>query len=130
MAASKKPASKIITELEGFTANQMKKLTLEITSLLIEDTPRKTGWARSNWIPAIGVPNREVWGDPGFVSGVAQQQGLADVVIKYEIRQGPIFISNNVPYIRKLNEGHSNQAPVGFVQIARNKGLEKVKTQK
>jgi formaldehyde-activating enzyme involved in methanogenesis len=27
-------------------------------------------------------------------------------------------VSNNVPYINRLNEGHSAQAPAGFVQQA------------
>ncbi len=29
-----------------------------------------------------------------------------------------IFISNNVPYIGRLNNGHSAQAPSGFVEMA------------
>ena len=31
---------------------------------------------------------------------------------------GPIYITNNVPYINSLNGGHSQHAPAGFVERA------------
>ena len=34
----------------------------------------------------------------------------------YKFGQGKVFVTNNVPYGRELNDGHSRQEPAGFVQ--------------
>lgn len=120
---TKQIVSKIVTELEDFSAKEMKKLTLELHSQLAENTPRRTSWARSNWIPQIGKPSRETDGSPDNVSSSLAQEGLTTVATKYRLAQGPIFISNNVPYIRRLNEGYSKQAPAGFVELSRDRAV-------
>jgi hypothetical protein len=116
----------VMIELEAFTAKQAKQLTLEVTANLRETTPRDTSWAASNWIPNIGTPIRETDGSRTGVSSARSEAGLAQVATKYRLVDEPIFISNNVPYIQKLNNGHSKQAPAGFVQIARDRALNKV----
>jgi len=126
----------IVGRLEDFTASVIKKLTLDITSNLIEDTPVDTGWARANWVPAIGLPYLE---DLAFVgdtredrqaevpgASTRQQQGMAQVATSYKLRNGSVFISNNVPYIVLLNEGTSAQAPQAFVQTAIQRGIVQV----
>jgi hypothetical protein len=40
---------------------------------------------------------------------------------------GSIFIANNLPYIVPLNNGHSQQAPMGFIQTAILNGIAAVK---
>ena len=34
----------------------------------------------------------------------------------YRLEDGPTFVTNNAAYIRRLNAGHSAQAPAGFVE--------------
>lgn len=72
------------------------------------------GAARSNWHLDIGTPTVRIV-EPG--------QDLDASTAGYTIDK-TIFISNNLPYIRRLNEGHSQQAPAGFVEdsIAAVKG--------
>ena len=53
----------------------------------------------------------------------SQQQGIAEVATQYTLDQGSVFVSNNVPYILKLNDGHSQQAPAGFIQTAIHKAV-------
>jgi len=113
----------VIGVLNKFVEKHVKIITLDATANLIEDTPVKTGWARSNWVPAIGsaaAPDVSVK-EPvaADVAGrrAEQQAGLAEVVNGYQL-PAPVFISNNVPYINRLNDGHSQQAPTGFVQSA------------
>ena len=36
----------------------------------------------------------------------------------YEKKDNVAYITNNVPYINKLNDGHSSQAPAHFVEAA------------
>lgn len=112
----------VIADLTRFTERVVTALTLDVTARLIETTPIDLGWARANWVPAIGNPFRVEPGarptEAGGVSRAAQDSGIASVIASYMLRSGPIYISNNVPYIQALNAGHSKQAPAGFVQAA------------
>lgn len=112
----------VITSLKAFSAEQMRRLALDIQAGLVEDTPVDTGWARANWVPSIGDPFTGLAGERGAVSEAEQSAGTAEVVGYDTLDSGPIFLTNNVPYILPLNEGHSQQAPLGFVQarIARS----------
>jgi hypothetical protein len=38
-----------------------------------------------------------------------------------------VYISNNLPYIDRLNKGHSKQAPAGFIESAINAGLTAIR---
>lgn len=103
-------------------------ISVNVTAELIEATPVDTGWARANWVPAIGAPKLEsVSGDPQAPqvtgAGAQQQAALAKLIVGYRLERGPVFISNNVPYITILNEGTSSQAPSGFVQASIAKGI-------
>lgn len=112
----------VVRSLEGFTTRRVKKIVLDGTSNLIEDTPRDLGWARNNWIPEIGPGPGDPVGsrdDAGVgAASAAQQQGIAAIAVTYKLGMGIITITNNVPYIVYLNEGSSQQAPAGFVQAA------------
>lgn len=120
----------VITALEQFYETVIKKLVLGIVSNLVSapgegGTPVDTGWARANWVPSIGPGHSGVIGSPDAVSTGAQQAGLATVATsKQAIRIAGVSISNNVPYIVRLNEGSSKQAPRGFVQRAIRKAVK------
>lgn len=113
--------------LEAFTGRQVQRLGLNVTANLIEDTPRVTGWARANWVPIIdglfegdGTPPKP--GAPGTqvnARRAEQQQGVATVATANPARfyREPITVTNNVPYIGRLNDGSSIQAPRGFIQL-------------
>ena len=108
----------IISDLEKTTSDAVKKLTLDVTANLIETTPVDTGHARANWVPSIGEPSR---GEQS--SAAAQVSGQAAVATATQIDQ-PVYVSNNVPYIQKLNEGSSTQAPAGFIQRAVQRAIK------
>lgn len=122
----------IVGELDGLTEKVVTKLTLDITANLIEATPVDTGWARANWVPNIGSAY-----DPGDViefdsreerqsrtpQARADQQAGTASVLTYRLERGPIFVTNNVPYIQILNEGSSRQAPSAFIESAIQQGI-------
>lgn len=96
---------------------------VEVTANLREPpdeggTPVDSGWARANWIPTIAQPAPDAVGSETAVSSAesAQREGLA-VVATYA-GQEPVFVTNNVPYIARLNNGWSQQAPAAFVERA------------
>lgn len=118
----------IMRGLERVSERVIKKIALDVTANLIETTPVDTGWARANWVPSIGVENRRPAlanpEGPDVATAAARQgTGKAEIVTGYFLGRGKIFISNNVPYIVRLNEGSSQQAPAGFVQAAIRKAV-------
>lgn len=130
------PASNIsvvITALDIFIDAVIKKLTLDIVANLLKPgseggTPVDTGWARANWVPSLtaaispvtqpGTDDREAKLAAVGGQSAKQQQGIANIATGYKVAFGSITISNGVPYIQRLNEGSSKQAPKAFVQAA------------
>lgn len=117
----------ILADLDNYTEGEVVALAMNINANLRDNppigTPIDTGWASANWIPAIGTPFQDpgAGGEPSEseISSRASMasQGLNDL-LSYRLSDGPVFSSNNVPYIVALNEGHSDQSPSGFVQAA------------
>lgn len=111
----------VVQDLRGFTERLVQRLALNVTALLIEDTPVDTGWARANWVPNIGTHHSSTAGtrsdaEAGRIDRGPQTAGQVAIA---GYRLGPaIFISNNVPYIKRLNAGSSRQAPAAFIQSA------------
>lgn len=114
----------VMQALESVTEQVIKKVALDIVANLSRaanegGTPVDTGWARANWLANVSTPSKNVAGTPESVNVAEseQQSGLGKVLL-YRLAAGPVYISNNVPYILRLNEGYSKQAPAGFVQRA------------
>lgn len=92
-----------------------RKLALQALSGVVMRTPVDTGRARGNWQVSVGV-------DPGSgETGVLDKGGHSVISagaqsIARQRAFTPIIIQNNVPYITRLNDGHSKQAPAGYVE--------------
>jgi hypothetical protein len=92
----------------------VKRAALAIDKAVIFATPVDTGRARSNWRAALGGPFTKQLDETSATGAIGQAESVIN-------GRGPgqtIYISNNVPYIRRLNEGWSAQAPAGFVEDA------------
>lgn len=112
-------------EVRESTTKEVVALALEIHGQLVdnppEGTPIDTGWASANWWPAVGSPATGNSGQAaeGAVAGrEAQRAAGVTQVLSYQLGQGSIYITNNVPYIDRLNNGWSQQSPAGFVDKA------------
>jgi hypothetical protein len=105
-------------------ANEIKKdVARAIIGDLIPATPVDTSRALSNWIANNGSAHNfsilpHVSGHFGSTRGVSMSAALAAAlsVIEQAKPGVPIFITNNLLYIRGLNAGNSKQAPAGFVE--------------
>ena len=115
----------IVRGLDRFSERAIVKITLDLTANLIETTPVDVGWARANWVPSIGSPVVKDLSEAerNVQSAAAEQSAGTASVLGYLLRRGRVFISNNVEYILALNDGHSAQAPPGFVQRAIRKAV-------
>lgn len=94
----------------------MRKIAIECFRRIILGTPVKTGRARGNWqastgSPATGTADRI---DPSGAAAIAAV--MSEVSSWTPTDDLPAFITNNLPYIKRLNEGWSKQAPAHFVE--------------
>lgn len=120
-------SDKLGKRLESIVERAAKALILEINKELRRKppmgTPVDTNHARASWIPAVGSPNLvEPVGDDNSIA----EQGVAQVMA-YKLAQGTLWLSNIAKYIRRLNEGHSQQAPAMFVELAIARAVQTVK---
>ena len=106
-------------DLDGLTENvaefadtMQRRAAMELQSELIETTPRDTSRARSGWHLDT---NHGTFVPPKGQASYAPQKQIAPQGAPF------IIVYNNVEYIVRLNEGHSQQAPKRFVQLAVDK---------
>lgn len=114
--------TRIIAKTEAQLDQVGRKVALTGYRRIILRTPVRTGRARGNWLCAVGAPV-EATPDLAAVndtdrsgrSTVATMQGEVE---GWSPRTGrSIFLSNNLPYIGRLEHGSSTQAPNGMVAI-------------
>lgn len=90
------------------------KACLDLFSSVVMDTPVDTGRARGNWQISIGqgissqVDSEDK--DGAGTIGKATSRLLTDKTT------APVFIQNNLPYIKKLEYGYSKKAPRGMLR--------------
>ena len=123
--AQHESAVSVMTQLKDFTEDVIKQVTLEVTAVLGEDTPVDTGWAQANWVPNIGSSHTGTAGTKESVTATAKEEGIAKVLALYQLPD-IVFVTNNVSYIERLNAGHSDQAPSGYIQVGILKAIQAV----
>jgi hypothetical protein len=119
--------------------NRIKRLcALAVDQTVVLATPVDTGRARSNWLVSLGeavdavrVPYAPLPAgkDIGKLSETGNAQAAMEQgrgVIAQAKAEQAIHITNNLPYIEPLNEGHSAQAPAQFVESAIQAGVAAV----
>lgn len=100
----------------------VRRVALAADQAVVVATPVDTGRARSNWLVTIDAPDpREIppysQDDGAGSARAAVAQGQA-AIAAFAAGNRAIYITNNLPYIERLNQGSSAQAPASFVQQA------------
>lgn len=90
---------------------------LRLMRQLITLTPYDTHRAAAGWIPTVDAPPSNWKPQEGQSSYQPLITFPADQKAKIKFNSF-IHISNNVKYIKALEDGHSTQRPTGFVDIA------------
>jgi hypothetical protein len=106
----------------------MRAIALDIFEPIIKDTPVEQGTAQGNWQASIGTPKNGVIARTGEGGAIAE---LKSVLPSFGI-DNTIYLTNNMPYINKLEyggygtgpgatnkttrDGYSIQAPYGMVR--------------
>tara|TARA_R110000822_G_scaffold5332_2_gene22786 strand:+ start:924 stop:1301 length:378 start_codon:yes stop_codon:yes gene_type:complete len=104
----------IADEMTDEINREARALGINLLNGLTRVTPVDTGRARGNWFVSLDRPNRTV--DDFRKARQAITDGIATIndVVNGKFRT--IVLSNNLPYIERLNDGHSLQAPKKFVE--------------
>ena len=111
--------------IEANVNKTVKQTAIAVDQTVVLATPVDTGRARANWQASIGAPETDKL-DIEDPSGQETIDKNNDVINSRE-RGQDIYLSNNLDYIGPLNEGHSAQAPAGFVEEAIQVGVAAVR---
>lgn len=117
----------LITKIRQHAGEVRRELVLELVDILRLTNPVQTGHSRNNWIPQLGHAYQGVDGSRLAPSDTAQKEGIAQIIAEPLDSPRVANIVNNVPYIRHLNEGTSQQAPEGYVEAAVAQALVNVR---
>lgn len=117
------------------------ELATRFVALVAAKTPVDAGTAKSNWVVSLGSAftgiraafapflSRKHGGSGGYVGETRNQAGVlwsAAAILKGNKTGQDVYITNNLPYIQRLNEGWSKQAPGGFVEAAQTEAATAV----
>lgn len=105
------------------------KLAVDTALTIVGDlafkTPVDTSQALSNWIVTLETPSSDKIkphfpgeGGSSQKSSAGETINQARAVLTKKKPGQKIYITNNLPYIRRLNDGYSKQTPAGFVERA------------
>ena len=113
--------------VEEELAKRRTLIALDTHKNIVLRTPVDTGHARRNWVISY---NTEPSGTVGKAGGDSLSDAEASTVANTAISKGyqdllpgakepftKVIISNNLPYIGKLENGSSKQAPQGMVAV-------------
>jgi len=107
----------IATGVEVNATELQRKVAAVVDQVVTLATPVDTGQARSNW--QVGLDRAPDSVRPTLGPGTEGAQAAIDEARAKIAGSHPgreIHITNNLPYIRRLNEGSSAQAPANFVE--------------
>lgn len=131
-----KRIDRIAVRVEGNVERAVKDCAGAVLRSVVESTPVDTSYARSNWTPELdrafeGLFPARVPGEKGSTAeetAAATIEAGTPTIEAFNIAANrEIHITNNAPHILPLNDGHSKQAPAGFVRIAVMEGLATVR---
>lgn len=111
----------IKSDLIGEIAQDVRKTAFVVLQGVTLKTPKDTGLATSSWLLGISnAPTEQPITSVGAAQSASEAQAKGLVIIgRYPNGALPdLWIVNNQPYIGRLNDGYSLQAPAKFVEAS------------
>jgi len=103
---------------EKNTELAIRRAAIAADQAIVLATPVDTGRARANWLVAVGSPSSDSFefdGGEAAATNQALEQGRG-AIDAFKLGRGAIFITNNLPYIQRLEDGWSQKAPDGMIE--------------
>lgn len=101
--------------LAGYAEEMVRGTLFSLASRIIKESPVDTGRFRGNWQASINSPQKSKM-QRLDKSGAAAIGDMSSVVMSMKMGQ-TFYLTNNLPYARRLEYGYSKQAPSGFLRI-------------
>lgn len=124
MAYSNERELDIEGEFNNYVTDSMRSLALSFIRNITLKSPKDTGRFASNWNFSVEQPNEKVTlSRSNLNNNILRQKKVIDSSRISTV--STLWISNNLPYGPRLNNGWSDQAPAFFVeQTARISGID------
>lgn len=120
-----KDMEKVNAKVSQAASDHAVKIATTIVGDLVYHTPVDTSQALSNWDVTLGTRADFKHGPhfPGQAGSTQRQSAAETLRLAKQVLQNKkpgqsIFITNNQPYIRRLNDGTHSQQPGGFLERA------------
>lgn len=106
---------KATLNLAGYAEEMVRGTLFSLASRIIKESPVDTGRFRGNWQSSLNTPKQ------GKLqrldrSGSGAINDMSKIVLGLNMGQ-TFYLTNNLPYARRLEYGYSKQAPSGFLRI-------------
>ena len=102
---------KVSQKLDRVLSEGIRATLFEVGTAIIKETPVDTGRARGNWQASVNGASG------GELSRTSEGAAIAQLSQEASAAVGnTFFFTNNLPYIRRLEYGYSEQAPQGMVR--------------
>lgn len=106
---------KATLNLAGYAEDMVRGTLFALASRIIKESPVDTGRFRGNWQASLNTPKQ------GKLqrldkSGAGPINDMSSVVMGLNMGQ-TFYLTNNLPYARRLEYGYSKQAPSGMLRI-------------
>ncbi len=89
-----------------------RKVTADMFARVVQRSPVDTGRFKANWNVQYGAPDYSTTASTAASRGTAQAQKALTLPVG-----GVVYLSNGLPYARRLEYGWSQQAPSGMVRL-------------
>tara|TARA_R100000951_G_scaffold113374_3_gene115249 strand:- start:2988 stop:3365 length:378 start_codon:yes stop_codon:yes gene_type:complete len=109
-----KESMSIEDDMKGLINQETRAVSIILLTGLTFVTPVDTGRAKGNWFVGVNKSNRDTEKERRLSQAIAE--GNSKIGSARQLDYPTIVLSNNLPYIEKLNDGHSKQAPKKFVE--------------
>ena len=112
-------------KLMGSVKDAVVQLAAEALAGVTNKSPVDTGQFRANWIVSIGsqVETKAEWtkeekeAKSGPIAGKNNIKTISEYSSGDDLTFPELILQNNLPYALRLEYGHSNQAPLGMVEL-------------
>ena len=105
-------------ELTEEVNKEARVVALKALRNLVLATPVDTGRAKGNWRVGVNFDPIEEVDTKSKTGSIAIRLGQSEIASAKGQGYVDIVIANNLPYIQRLNDGWSEQAPAKFVEKA------------
>ena len=110
-----KDLDKITLNLSGYAENMVRATLFNLSYRIIKESPVDTGRFRGNWQASVNTPKVTQLKRKDR-TGTSTITAVNNVLEKFSMGQ-TFYLTNNLPYARRLEYGYSKQAPSGMLRI-------------